>query len=80
MVEPWVPAFPTELVRGLKAHGTTIGGLGFLATTFRFLHRLSGCEKSADQPIDFARLLHMREVPRLLDDMDGQASRQRFGV
>ena len=21
----WVPAFPTELVRGLKAHGTTTG-------------------------------------------------------
>jgi hypothetical protein len=25
--EKWVPAFPTELVRGLKAHGTTTGGL-----------------------------------------------------
>jgi hypothetical protein len=24
VVEEWVPAFPTELVRGLKAHGTTI--------------------------------------------------------
>jgi len=22
-VAQWVPAFPTELVRGLKAHGTT---------------------------------------------------------
>ena len=39
-VEGWVPACPTEHVRGLKAHGKTSNGLRRRETRIPFLHTL----------------------------------------
>src|SRR5260370_16560578 len=33
-----------------------------------------------DQAVHFSRLLHVRQVPRLLDCVDGEARRERFGM
>src|SRR5215472_7673693 len=71
-----------RLSKNRKTGSPVASGTVFVATTAVFTADLRGSRlnEAFDQPIDFARLFHMREVPRLLDDMNGQANRQRFGV
>src|SRR5215831_1510203 len=40
----------------------------------------SGSDKPVDQPIDLTHLFHMRQMPRLFENVDWQASGKRFGV
>src|SRR5260221_2972639 len=49
-VEPWIPAFPTDQVRGLKAHGTAD-----LCIRRKTLPIFSRCAPACYKPIDAAR-------------------------
>ena len=71
-----------RLSKKRKTGSPVASGTVFVTTSAVFTAdpRGSRFNEAFDQPIDFARLFHMREVPRLLEDMNGQASRQRFGV
>src|SRR6516162_5976070 len=40
----------------------------------------SDLDELLDQTVDLARLLHVRQVPCLFEDVDGKAVRERFGV
>src|ERR1700745_536100 len=69
-----------RLSKKRKIGSPVASGAVFVATTAVSTSDNSSFDKSSDQSIDFAGLLHMRQVARLLDDMDWQAGRQRFGM
>jgi len=43
---PWVPAFPTDQVRGLKAHGKTMGNLRIRSEISIFIRAFAGMTKN----------------------------------
>ncbi len=72
MADKWIPAFPTEQVRGLKAHGTTIG---WSVVPDLLRHRQIGEILVAERPLegDPGHVEQHHPLPGVLRDMPGRA-------